>query len=382
LLAVAALLADRTPSIENLSQVFDVPVEEVLSVLRDARSAAPELARLARPFVQLWSGRAAAAAIAPGAGLLSEDELVAAINAATQPPPLSGGDLIRRCRECGGIESLALSLEVDLAALNAALADLGPPYQVIDRTAAHQETLAAFLQRREALIRERVRTAFRPAFDAGGDLAPYVAARDAPLPTLRDGYGQRRLQLTQSELEGWLRTQLAAHGVVLLDRLPAGSRSSIASVRDANVRQCRGMISEARVAILAKEGAPEALLTLFFGRGQCRDGGDPRRPIGGGIDFDRLDQPAMLRGWERTDLWPPNWGYSLALEDLGISAAKRDTIREEDRRRKAQASLQRKRLSWSGDDLLLAKPATATSRMPSFKWPTPTRAFLRSEREP
>jgi hypothetical protein len=263
LLAAAALLADRSPSVENLSHVFDVPAEEVRGVLRDARSAGPELARLARPFLQLWSGQAVAAALAPGTGLLTEDELATVIDAATPPPPVAGRDLIQRCRECGGIEALALSLDVDLGALNAVLADLGQPYEVIDRTAAHEETLAAFLQRRQALIRESVRNAFRPAFDGGGDLAAYVAARDSPRPTLPDGIGQQRLQLRQGELEGWLRAQLAAHGVTLLDRVPVGVRSSIESVRDANIRLCRSMISDARVAVLAKEGATEALRTYI-----------------------------------------------------------------------------------------------------------------------
>jgi hypothetical protein len=354
LLAAAALLADRAPTIEALSQVFDVPVEEVRGVLRDARSAGPELARLARPFLQLWSGQAAAAALAPGGGLLTEDELVAAIDAAAPQPPISGGDLVQRCRECGGIEALALSLDVDLAALNAVLTDLGPPYQVIDRTAAHQESLAAFLQRRQALIRESVRSAFRPAFEAGGELNAYVAARDALPLTLPEGIGQRRLRLTQDELDGWLRGRLAVHGVVLLDRLPGG-RSSIESVRDANIRQCRAMIPDARVALLAKEGTPELLRARYSDEANAEAEVIRAAQSGGWIDFDRLDQSAMLRWWERAGLWPSSWGYSLSLEDLGISPTQRDAIREEDRRLKAYASLRRKRLAWSGGDFVIGE---------------------------
>src|SRR5205814_670179 len=114
-----------------------------------------------------------------------------------------------------------LSLDADLAALNAVLADLGSPYQVIDRTAVHQDTLAAFLQRHQALIRESVRRAYLPVFAAGGDLSAYVAARDAPLLTLPDGYGRRRLRLTQGELQEWLRARYTTYGVTLLDRIPA-----------------------------------------------------------------------------------------------------------------------------------------------------------------
>jgi hypothetical protein len=113
------------------------------------------------------------------------------------------------------------------------------------------------------------------------------------------------------------------------------------AVREANLRQCRAMIPNARIAILVKEAVPEQLKTRFAQEADAEAEVVRAARTGGWIDFDRLAEPGMLQWWERAALWPSGWGYSLALEDLGVSPDRRDAVRDADRRRNERAPVQR-----------------------------------------
>lgn len=61
-------------------------------------------------------------------GLITEHDVAEAVAELGDWVSVDPADLIRRCRESGTVEAVAIALRVNLAALNAALEALGPPY--------------------------------------------------------------------------------------------------------------------------------------------------------------------------------------------------------------------------------------------------------------
>ena len=206
LIAFAAQLGDDPleTSIDDFARVLSVTVADVRGVLGATRASIGGLLRTIRPFVQLYAGESAARHFVTGGGLSTVEDVVKALSALGIEFPDDLALFVRRCREAGSVEAVAKEIRVDLAALNAALEELGAPYVPIDLKAEHQATLAAFLHRKEARLKEGIREAYRPQFNAGGDLTAYVAARDAPRLSLPDGVGRNFIELTQQLMEQWL----------------------------------------------------------------------------------------------------------------------------------------------------------------------------------
>ena len=193
--------------------MLSLPLAEVLGVLGTACGSTSTIRRLLLPFVYLRAGKEAAKAFGSDGELATDEDVAAALGAIAERLPMAPAELLDRAKDAASVEALALSIDADLAALNPILAELGPPYKAIDRTAAHEMALAAFLTRQSALIRESIRARYRLVWDQHGDLAPYRAAlATAPL-TLPAGIGLTHGVLPQAMLQGWLTQWLADLGV-------------------------------------------------------------------------------------------------------------------------------------------------------------------------
>ena len=314
-------------------------------MLGAARASIAALLRTLRPFVALAAGEEAARGFVPGAALATDDDVVRALEphaALLAAPPL---DLIRRCREAGEVEPVALGLGVNLAALNAVLARLGPPYASVDLTARHQDTLARFLDRKEAFIRESIRATFRPNFNRAEDLADYVARRDTPRPTLPDGFGLRAIELPQVQLSEWLAAWMEGMGISPIAVMPTG-RASLEAVREANMRRLREFVRPMRVAILSRADPGDALRGVFGELPAAEAALNTVATRGGWCDFDRLDEQAAL-GWSaRCGIWPPSWPTTLV--DLGVTDEEQARVAAADEAQRVAAVTKRRVISYTG----------------------------------
>ena len=343
---VAQLGADPLArTYQDYAQVLDVPVEDVRGVLGAARASVGTLLRTIRPFIFVYAGETAAASFVPGAGLMTDEDVIRAVDALGLSLPTTSAELVKLCREAGNLQGVALALRVDLAALNGAIGALGPPYVPIDLTERHQGALAGFLMRKEPLLRESIRQTFRPAFAAGADLAAYVAARDAPRPALPEGFGLNAIELSNAEMVGWLDGWMAIHGIEAVTSLPA-QRNTVEAVREANLRQLRAWIPTARAAILARRPVDDPLRQKWASVSEAEAMLVTAAVSGGWADFDRLDEETAFAWMQRASLWPADWATNLRA--LALREDEREGVRKRDEDARIAATTIRQQIPYSG----------------------------------
>ena len=234
LIALSAQLGDNAldSSVDDFARVLGVPVIDIRGVLGAARTSIAVLIGTIRPFLQLLIGESAAKHFFMDGEYSTLEDVVNAVSALGIALPEDPATFVRRCRDVGSVEAIAKVLRVDLAALNVVLNQLGEPYLPIDLTSDHQATLAAFLSRKEPRLIEGIREAYRPQFEAGGNLTAYVAVRDAPRLSLPAGVGRALIELPQPLMEQWLGTWMNDHHVWLAEgaAVPHSTREAIFAV--------------------------------------------------------------------------------------------------------------------------------------------------------
>ena len=347
LLAFAAQLGAEplACNYEDYARVLDVPVEDVRGVLGATRASISNLLHFVRPFAMLFAGEETGSAFVLGAGVSTVDDIVQNLRAHAEALPVAPEDLVRRCQEARDLEAIALGLRVNLPALNAILGALGRPYAPIDLTERHKNTLALFLDRKEALVRESIRATYWPRFERGEDLTEYVAARDAPRPTLPDGFGLREIELPQSRLALWLDAWMAGLGVTLISAAPSG-RTAIERVREGNLRHLRDVARAVRVAVLCRAHPADPLRVTFGDVAGAEAALTVAATKGGWCDFDRLDEAASLTWASRSGLWPAGWPKTVA--ELGLTEHERAQIAADDERARASVLTKRRVVEYSG----------------------------------
>jgi len=330
---------------EDYSAILNMPVEVIGRVLGASRASIGNLLRTLRPFVALFGGQDAAADFVTGRGLHCEDEVKASLMALEHLLPVEPDSLIKRCREAGEIEPVAIALGVDLARLNAELESLGPPYTQLDFTDRHQATLSAFLTRKDRFIRESVRASFRGVFASGADLSRYVQTRDAALPILPEGFGRLAISLDQDVMQGWLDSWMTASGVVSITDIPEG-REAIDAVRDHNQRQLRSWASRLREAVLIRLEQESPLRQQWLSLADVESNLVKAASSGGWMDFERLTEGTALGWMSRGGMWPKDW--PLSLDALGLSETERSKFARDEQAARNAAATRRRTIEHSG----------------------------------
>jgi hypothetical protein len=187
-------------------------------------------------------------------------------------------------------------------------------------------------------------------FLAGGDLAPFVAARDAPRPALPEGIGLTAIALPQAEMAAWLDAWMAARGVVAAASSPA-QRDALEAVREANMRQLRAWVPTARTAILARAAPDDPLRKAWASIAEAETLLASAAVSGGWGDFDRLDEETGFAWMQRAGLWPASW--PLTLSALAVSEAERDAVRRGDEAARVAATTVRQKIDYSGGSFVV-----------------------------
>lgn len=359
LLALAAALAPigHSPTAEDYAGVLSLLPAEVLGVLGAARGSTSTIRRLLLPFVYLHAGKEAAKAFGSDGGLMTDEDVAAALDAIAESLPIVPAELLARAKEAASVETLALSIDADLATLNPILAELGPPYKTIDRIAAHEMALAAFLVRQSALIHESIRARCRPVWDQHGDLAPYRAACATAPPILPTGIGLTHGVLPQAMLQGWLTQWLADLGVTPIAEMPP-PREAIDAVREANFRLLRSMVATARVAVLTKGGA--ALNERWASEAEAERALVETAGNGGWADFGLLDADTALGWLTASGHWDVALGTTFTLDGLGLTQADIERVQAADQRAREEASVKRQQINHSGGTFTVGRDSYAS----------------------
>lgn len=359
LLALAAVLAPigHPPTAEDYASVMSLPLAEVLGVLGMARTSTSAICRLLLPFVYLHAGKDAAKAFRPDGELATDDDIAAALEAIADRFPIAPAELYTRAKEATSVEALALSTEEDLAGLNPILIELGPPYREIDRTAAHESALAAFLTRQTAFIRESIRARYRSIWELHGDLGPYRAARETAPLALPSGFGLTHAVLPQSELQRWLTAWLNDLGVTPIAEMPPQAEG-IDVVRESNFRLLRSMVAMARVAILTNAGAD--LAARWTNPAEAERSLVETAGREGWADFGLLDADRALRWMIASQHWDENLGMNFTLDGLGLKEEDVQRVQSDDRRAREEASAKRAQINHSGGTFTVGRDSYAS----------------------
>jgi hypothetical protein len=355
-LAAALELNGHAPTAEDYALVLSLPVQEILGVLGTAKTSTTVLRRLLLPFVYLHAGKAAALSFGPDRPLVTEEDVAAALDAIADRLPLSPSELMARAREAASVEALAIALEADLSALNPILENLGSPYQRINRTAAHEMTLAAFLSRQQAFIRESIRAHHWSLWEAFTDLEPYRAARAATPLVLPDGVGGSQVSISQAEMHSWLAAWLSDLGLPPIAAMPE-SKDLIEPVRELNHRLLRAMVSLCRVAVLTR--GDDALKARWTVEADAQRLLIETANARGWAEFGPLDHEAALRWFVADGWWDAEWGTTFSLEGLGITQEQVNRVRVEDTRAREEASIKRQQINHSGGIFTIGKDSYA-----------------------
>lgn len=354
--AVASRMAQTGLGLTShgLADALGLSQDDVLVSMQDTRSVIAALVHVARPFIGMWSEGSALAALADQQWS-TEAEMAASLDD-LENKPVSGERLIEACRS-GSVETAALELDVDLAALNSVLVKLGPPYQTIDRTSHHKEGFAAHLVRQQGRVRESLRAAFRPQFETG-DLSGYIAARSVPLPSVPMGAGSSLLRSTPVDWASWLTDWFRCLGVNELDVLPSNSQS-LDTVRDQNLKLLKATAPMVRLILIKKLGADAEAVRFWCDL----DGLEGRLAgvanAGGWIDFDLLDAAALLGWLTRSGHWPAELPRSLTLSDHGLTAGDIDALKTAERKAREIALNPPRILVYSGGDFVVGQTSLA-----------------------
>ena len=346
LLAFAAELGAHAldSTYEDYAAVLNVPVDDIKGFLGAARASIGNLLRVLRPLVGMFAGEEEACRFVAGAGLVSEDDVVQALERVREHLPTGPNELVRCCHETGDLGAIAVSLRLDLAELNAQLAALGPPYAPVDLTDRHAATLADFLGRKEALIRESIRQSFFTRFKASEDLAAYVTARGTQRPVLPSDYGVTEIDLPQARMRQWLDKWMEDLGVLPCPELP-GPRFQLDAVRDANLKQLRSQVPELRIAVLARAPAGAPIRKNWANVAEAEAAVTNAALSHGWADFDRLDESCTTAWLKRSELWPQDWP---TLTELAITEAERAARRQQDESDRIAATIVKRQMHYSG----------------------------------
>ncbi|ESY96674.1 ATP-binding protein [Mesorhizobium sp. LNHC229A00] len=357
--AVAARMfqAGKGLTPEGLAEALDVASEDVIAAMQASRSLLGALLHVARPFIRLWGATAAVEGILQDHRLSTEGDLVAALDALASMP-VAGARLLDACRS-GSVEAAALDLGVDLAALNTVLEELEVPYRSIDRTAYHEEMFSNYYLRQKARVRESIRQACRADFRSG-KLARYLAARDAPAPTIPRGIGHSLIRSGPTDWALWLADWLVGWNIATLVELP-GAEASLDAVRDANQKILKALAPKARLMLVKKLGIEAEIVKQW----RDPDGLEGRlvalANAQGWLDFDRLDEAGILDWLGRGGLWPANWPTSLAPVDHGLLAEDLEALKEAERKaREERASPPPPKLDYTGGTFVVGQTTLAS----------------------
>jgi hypothetical protein len=320
-------------------------VGEVLSHLGEPMDA---LVTMIAPVVACFANHSVALRFLERRGAIDDDTALAGVLEGL----LAGANavdvhqLIAEARVAASLDDLRRALGIDFAQFNTALRELGGEYAPIRNEAGHAQALRHYVEvhREELLLRLRRR--FVRAFREGRPLKDYIANRDLqalrPDPAWLDDHDVPPDELIAKHAARWTESlgEIPVAGVdtlLSLSRLRPANREVVASTTALAARCVLGWTRKNGMA------APDLWRT--------------DEPVGhmldhalqsGRLDFDLLDEGAVIELLVSSGHWPEGMPPSLDLSDLGLSAADLQEEQDAEARERRERLEQRRRISVDG----------------------------------
>ncbi len=327
-----------TPTVADFAQALDLDPGRVGEVISQHGESIDTLIATIAPVIACVLGHAEALALLAKTGAIDDDASLERVlevllgDAAT----LDVKQLVTAARVAGSLDDLRRTLGIDFAQFNAALRDLGGDYQPIRNDAGHAQAVRHYVDAHREELLHALRGRFLRAFDDGEPLDAYVKNRElgglGPDPAWLDDFDIPPDELIGKHAARWIEGFGEAplrrtDSLLPLDTLRPANRDVVASTASL-ATQCVLAWSRKHNSIapdLWQSEDPEgAVLDEALRSGQ--------------LDFEQLDQRAVIGLLLRRGHWPEAMPPSLDLAALGLEAA--DLEQEQD----AEAQERRERL--------------------------------------
>lgn len=337
----------ETPTPADFAQALHLDMARVGEVLSHLGEPIDALIILIAPAIACLANHAAALALLEKRGAIDDDTALAdVLKVVAGGTDVDVNKLIAEARVAGSLDDLRRGLGIDFAQFNAALRELGGEYTPLRNDAAHAHAVRYYAEvhREELLLALRHR--FLRVFREGRSLDEYVAHRDlrelSPDPAWLEEYDVPPDELIEKHAARWIESvgetpPAGGDSLLPLSKLRPANREFVASTVALAVRCALAWTRKHDTA------APEALRTEDA-VGNLLD----QAVESGVLDFEPLDQRAVIGLLVRGGNWPEEMPLSLNLSDLGLDTTDLQQEQDAEKLERQERLEQRRHISVDG----------------------------------
>lgn len=340
----------EAPTDDDFARVLEIGRDRVAEVRSHIEGSADRMLRLIVPVLAYHLDVSTALEIleSPDA-IVTEDDLRRALSdVASELPDVDR--VIAASREAESPSSVRHSLGLDYGRFNAVLHKL-PGYEPVHNRDGHAQAMAHYIEANRSRLSNGLRSRYLSAFRDGTPLDEYVRARTLDIaadPAWLDAYDLPPDALLEARVESWL----AGHGPAGTDRtrlrgidvVRKQNHDSLSRVAEVASRVVPAWARKHRSPLpdLWTQDAPTSLMT-----GLAVEAGV--------LDFEVLDDTAILAWLARVGLWPEAMPTTTSSDELGLSAE--DLESESDVQERERQERLRKRRVLRLDDVEVSAEA-------------------------
>jgi len=339
----------ESPTPADFAQALNLDLARVGEVLSHVGEPVDALIVLIAPAIACLEDQSAAFALLDRRGTVEDEEGLAVVleELLAEATTVDIEQLIAAARAAGSLDDVRRELGIEFSPFNAALRELGDGYEPIRNEAAHAQAVRHYAEvhREELLLALRRR--FLTAFREGRPLDDYVSNRELhslePDPAWLDEYDLPTDELVAEHAARWIE----AFGEAPEPR--AGSLRPLATVRPANREVVASSAALATTFVLAwarQNGvSPPELWKTDDPAGSVLD----EALQSGRLDFEPLDQRAVIEELMRSGHWPTEMPPSLELSDLGLDAGNLQLEQDAEEQERRERLERRRRITVDGE---------------------------------
>jgi Domain of unknown function (DUF3883) len=337
----------ETPTPLDFAQALHIDPARVGEVLSHLGAPMDALVTMIAPAIACLADHTAALALLEKRGAIDDDAALADLleELLAGATTVGADQVIAEARVAGALDDLRRGLGIDFAQFNAALRELGGEYAPIRNEAAHAQALRHYAEvhREELLLGLRRR--FLRAFHDDRSLEDYATSRELqalrPDPAWLDDHDIPPDELIAKHAARWIESlgepPLAGDDSLLpLSTLRPANREVVASTTTLAARCVLGWARKNGVTAsdLWRDGPVGHMLNQVLQSGR--------------LDFEPLDEGAVIELLVRSGHWPEGMPPSLDLSDLGLSATDLQEEEDAEARERRERLEQRRRISVDG----------------------------------
>jgi hypothetical protein len=318
----------ESPTRADFAQALNLDLARVGEILSHIGEPLDALIVLIAPAIACLEDQSAALALLDRRGTVENEEGLAAVleELLADASTIDIEQLFAAARAAGSLDDVRRELGIEFSRFNAALGELGAEYEPIRNEAAHAQAVRHYAEAHREELLLALRRRFLSTFREGQPLDDYVSNRELhslePDTTWLDEYDLPADELIAEHAARWIEA--------LGEAPPPGAASlaPLGTLRPANRDVVASTAALATTYVLAwarKNGvSPPELWKTDDPAGTVLD----EALQSGRLDFELLDQRAVIEQLMRSGNWPKGMPPSLELADLDLDAG--DLQQEQD----------------------------------------------------